>query len=404
MSARLLIVFTTVAACTGASSLLVACATNDDTPVTEPDANVEVPSPSDALDGGAEASTDGAAPDAGAEPCPSDALCPSESFGPQKPAGSLDGRVRIVMIRGRSASDAWAVGARGTIFHFDGTAWKRSESGTDRTINAIWPRDTGEVALSSLTTSAYTRGIALDDGAAAGPSAGGWTERALPTFADAPEGWLTSAWAPPGAEWLWSTTMEQPVPLPMNGLWRVRVSPTTNSLEVAEAAPRAACIVQGCRRLASIHGATANDLWAVGPTGATVHITDAQGSSPKITPIDSQTWADLHGVWVASAGEVWAVGAKGTILRNSGASASWSRVSNVPTSEKLRGIWGTSPTDIWAVGDTSVVLHYDGTTWSEVQVAGLSEPRPDLYTVWTPAPGHVWAAGDGVVLSLGGKP
>ncbi len=400
MSARLLIVFTTVAACSGAPSLLVACATNDDTPVTEPDANVVVPPP----DSGVEASTDGEGPDAEAAPCPSDAFCPSASFGPREPAGSLDSRVRIVMIRGRSPSDAWAVGARGTILHFDGTSWKRSDPGTDNTINAIWPRDTGEVALSTLTTSAYTRGIELDDGTNPVPSAGGWTARAIPMFDNAPRGWLTSTWAPPGAEWLWCTTMELPGRLPFNGLWRLRVSPSTNTLEVGEAAPPGACLVRGCRHLASIHGATANDLWAVGLTGATVHITDAQGDSPKVTPFDSQTWADLHGVWAASETEVWAVGATGVILHYTGASSSWSRVSNVPTKETLRGIWGTSPTDIWAVGDESVVLHYDGTTWSAVQVAGLSEPRPALYTVWTPAPGHVWAAGDGVFLSLGGKP
>lgn len=285
MSARLLIVFTAVAACAGASSFLVACATDDDTPVTEPDANVVVPSP----DGGVEASTDGEGPDAEAVPCPSDALCPSESFGPQKPAGSLDSRVRIVMIRGRSPSDAWAVGARGTTLHFDGTSWKRSDPGTDNTINAIWPRAVGEVALSTLTTSAYTRGIELDDGTNPVPSAGGWTARAIPMFNNAPRGWLTSTWAPPGAEWLWCTTMEEPARLPFNGLWRLRVSPSTNTLEVGEAAPPGACLVRGCRHLASIHGATANDLWAVGLTGATIHITNAQGDSPKVTPFDSQT-------------------------------------------------------------------------------------------------------------------
>jgi hypothetical protein len=403
VSARFLIV-STLAASACASSILVACATDDSVPLTEPDAATAVPE----LDSGVlgDGNVDGSLDDGGAvaEPCPADAFCPSESFGTHKPAGSLDPRVRIAMIRGRSASDVWAVGALGTILHFDGTSWKRSDPGTENSINGIWPRDTGEVALSSLMVPAYTRGIDLDDGVDGAPSAGGWTARPLPELGTIGRGWLTSTWAVPGAEWLWCTTLEERPNLPYNGLWRLRVAPSANGLEVGEAAPMGTCNVLPCRQLKSIHGATANELWAVGFTGATVHITNAQGDSPKIKPIDSQTWTDLHGVWAPSEAEAWAVGAKGTILRFTRGSVSSEIVSNVPTTETLRAVWGTSPTDIWAVGDKSVVLHYDGKTWSAVKVAGLPEPRPDLYTVWTVAPGRVWAAGEGVLLSLGGKP
>jgi len=402
VSARFLIV-STMAACACASSILVACATDDSVSFAEPDAATSVPEPdSGALDGSVEASTDDGG--AFAEPCPPDAFCPSESFGPQKPAGSLDPRVRIATIRGRSANDVWAVGALGTILHFDGTSWERSDPGTESSINAIWPRDTGEVALSSLMAAAYTRGIELDGGVDAGPSAGGWTARPLPEIGSLGRGWLTSTWAVPGAEWLWCTTMEDARPLPYNGLWRLRVAPSADALEIGEVAPLGTCNTFPCRHLKSIHGVTANELWAVGFTGATVHITNAQGESPKITPIDSQTWTDLHGVWAASETEAWGVGAKGTILRFTRGSTISEIVSNVPTNETLRAVWGTSPTDIWAVGDKSVVLHFDGKTWSEVEVAGVPEPRPDLYTVYAAAPGRVWAAGEGVFLSLGGKP
>lgn len=402
MSARSLIVSTT-AACACASAILVACATDESVSYAEPDAATAVPErDGGALDGSVEAATDDG--EAVAEPCPPDAFCPSESFGPQKAAGSLDPRVRIVMIRGRSASDAWAVGALGTILHFDGTSWMRSDPGTASSINAIWPRDTGEIALSSLLVPAYTRGIELDGGADAGPSAGGWTARPLPELGSLGRDWLTSTWAVPGAEWLWCTTMAHMPSLPYNGLWRLRVAPSADALEIGEAAPLGTCNELPCRQLKSIHGATASELWAVGFTGAAVHITNAQGDSPELTAIDSQTWTDLHGVWAASETEAWAVGAKGTIVRFTRGSTSSEIVSNVPTSETLRAVWGTSPTDIWAVGDKSVVLHYDGKTWSAVQVAGLPEPRPDLYTVWTAAPGRVWAAGEGVFLSLGGKP
>jgi hypothetical protein len=38
---------------------------------------------------------------------------------------------------GTSATDVYAVGTNGTILHFDGGFWTGQESGTDRTLNAV---------------------------------------------------------------------------------------------------------------------------------------------------------------------------------------------------------------------------------------------------------------------------
>jgi hypothetical protein len=142
----------------------------------------------------------------------------------------------------------------------------------------------------------------------------------------------------------------------------------------------------------------------VGVRGAAFHVTGAQSETPTITAFDSQTWAALEGVWAASATDVWAVGGAGTIRHYTGDAVSLDVVDDVPTTEDLHGVWGSSSSDVWAVGDAATVLHYDGATWSRVEIRGLGERKPSLFTVWSPAPGHVWVGGEGVILSLGGKP
>jgi hypothetical protein len=156
--------------------------------------------------------------------------------------------------------------------------------------------------------------------------------------------------------------------------------------------------------MTSIHGLSPNELWAVGLSGATVRITDADSDTPSLKPFNSQTMNALNGVWVAPNGEAWSVGAEGTVRHYHGDSLLWDVVPDVPTRADLNAVWGTSPADIWAVGNAALVLHYDGSVWSRIAVAGLGQRRPDLTTVWTSAPGHVWIGGQGVLISLGGNP
>lgn len=394
---------------------LVACATNEDASAVDAKDASQVP----ALDAGADG--DGAEVDAsdGGLPCTPERLCPSGTlFDTSAPGGGLDLRVRIHSIRGRSASDVWAVGAAGTAAHFDGTAWSRTETGAAESLSAIWLRASGELAVASFS-SMYSKGIdfMLPDGGAATTSS--WTRvSALMVSPDVFPGMLTSAWAPPEAEWLWGTNLNSDtttyssIPddsLPhYNGMWRARVFAVSgvdaHALEVSAVFAPGTCQYTGCMRMLGIHGSSADDLWAVGTRGALFHITGAQGETPTPTAFDSQTLATLEGVWVGSPTDAWAVGGQGTIRHYTGGAFSWDVVDGVPTTEDLHAVWGTSPSDVWAVGDGATVLHYDGASWSRLEVVGLELRRPDLFTVWSPAPGHVWIGGDGVILSLGGQP
>ncbi len=343
------------------------------------------------------------------EECTPDAFCPNGPFDPSTPGGAVDLRTEINVIRGRSANDVWVGGALGALAHFDGTSWTRSDPGYRETMRALWLRDSEEVAFGTLDR-IYARGLDGPDAGAA--SAGGWTlhEPTAPADYTSNAAYGTShsllrfesAWSAPGSESLWCATRATE-PGKSSGLWRLRRS-TSSTFAIDVGVAPAICKTLPCSQMKAIHGASANELWAVGIAGATVHVTNAESDTPSVKAFDSRTWDALHGVWAASASEAWAVGALGTIRHYTGDPLYWDVVSDVPTTEHLNAVWGSSASDVWAVGDAGVVLHYDGKAWSRVKVAGLGARRPDLSTVWAAGPGHVWIGGHGVILSLGGKP
>lgn len=386
-------------ACAGASTLLGACASDERAFPAEPDADLAVVPAEDAGPGDAEAGpcTEHCAyfPEA----CTPDVLCPNGPFDPTDPAVGMDWRTRINVIRGRSASDVWVAGAVGTVAHFDGTSWTRSEVGTQDSQHVLWLLDAGEVSLGSIER-IYTRGLGAGgadggpSGADAGVSAGGWSRREIappPGFGNA----LTAGWAAPGSKSLWLAAT--------SALWRLRLTPSS-TFEIVPGVPSSVCSVIPCERMRSLHGTSAATLWAVGDVGSAVRITGADGDSPTATPLNTLAWSVLSGVWAASDTDVWAVGGSGTIRHYTGNMPLWDVVPDVPTNQNLNAVWGTSSSDVWAVGNAGVVLHYDGATWSRVKIAGLGARRPDLTAVWSPGAGHIWIGGQGVVLALGGKP
>ena len=146
---------------------------------------------------------------------------------------------------------------------------------------------------------------------------GGWLEF-VPTYtAPSPPGASTAhivaSWAAPGDEFFWSIG-KGPSP---GGIHRLRVGATM--LEGTSLLTAAVCNASSwCRSMNSVHGASADTLWIVGESGATVRVTNATAATPTVTEHDSQTWSALQGVWAASATEAWAVGALGTIRHYTG--------------------------------------------------------------------------------------
>ncbi|MDF2693171.1 MAG: hypothetical protein K0S65_1554 [Labilithrix sp.] len=389
MSSRWTVLIVGVAACASTESLVGPGKSNDSS---------SVPEAPPAEDGGLDAAPEGdAGPCADCEYFPSvcspDTLCPNGPFESSPGDGGLNPRLTINVIRGRSVSDVWVAGAMGSLAHFDGTSWTRSELGSLDTLNALWLHESGEIALARLSR-AYTHAPEVADA--------GWTftEPTMPSEYPSTGAILTSAWSASGSQWLWGAITSDSW---ATGLWRMRQLPESG-LELQVGVTTEACVDARCMRMKSIHGASADAAWAVGESGSAVLILDADGDTPSVRAFNTQTKNALNGVWSASPSDAWTVGATGTIRHYTGDRVLWDVISDVPTLEALRAVWGSSSTDVWAVGDAGVVLHYDGKSWSRVKVAGLGRRRPYFTAVWVPAPGHVWVGGDGVMLSLGGKP
>ncbi len=395
---------------------IAACASSDESNSSPQEDNNEITIVGSDANTGPNAADDvDAGPCTGCEWFPAECTpkipCNGGPFDPSTAGGPIDGRVRINVIRGRSASDVWAVGARGTVAHFDGSSWTRLDIGDEWTNQAIWLRDDTELLLTSLQrfhTHAADAGLSS------------WFSIDLTNASDSPVPssllqqpyQLTSAWAARGATWLWCTSFDNwdlfggggSTAQMMPDLWRLRYTTAKfQGLEVAEALPSGSCGEIPCSRMNAVHGFDKNELWAVGSKGVTIHVTDADSDTPHAVAFNSLTQNELRGVWSASATDAWSVGAQGTIRHYVGDPLHWDVVADVPVSSNLNAVWGTSPSDVWAVGDDAVVLHYDGSRWSRVPVAGLGARRPKLTTVWTPSPGHVWIGGEGVVLSIGEK-
>ena len=402
---------------------LVACATDEDAVIENPPANTVVPTP----DAGHDVEAGDDAADAGPcvdcewfpDTCSDDVLCPNGPFGT---ADGLDPRIFVKVIRGRSESDVWIAGAIGSVAHFDGSSWSRSDVGVQESVHGLWLRDSAEVTLMAIDHLA-TRGMDSPDAGDGGTvSPDGWSSGAGPAR---PQRYgefirrLRSAWVAPGATHLWGAVESvcNPTPVPgapiggclfsepakRSGLWRLRVT-EGGGFEIREGLASADCNAAVCGDMTAVHGSSPDDIWGVGPSGTATHVTGADGDAPTFRRFNTQTWVGLRGVWSASPSEAWAVGAQGTIRHYRGHDYLWEVVDDVPTSVDLNAVWGSSPSDVWAVGDAATVLHYDGSSWSRVKIAGLEGRRPDLTSVWMSSPGHVWIGGQGVVLLLGGKP
>jgi hypothetical protein len=148
------------------------------------------------------------------------------------------------------------------------------------------------------------------------------------------------------------------------------------------------------RRMRSIWGSAANDVFAVGDNGAIYHFNGTGWST-----MTSGTTQTLFDVWGPAANDVYAVGEGATVIHYDG--SNWSPVT-IPNVGGiiLRSIWGSGSQDIWIVGDFAnpddVILHYTG-TWARV----TSNATISLNAVFGTSATEVFAVGQaGQVLQL----
>lgn len=250
---------------------------------------------------------------------------------------------------GTSGSNVWAVGAFGTIRHWDGTSWSNVPSGTTVSLNGIWGTSATDVWVVGQggTTLHY-------DGASWAPVQSAPINLNSVWNASPTDVWATGSYPVPihydGTSWqqvnsqqvsanaLWGASAHD--------IWAILIASGDSRMYHGDITGWGVAATIGNTRLNAIWGSSASDIWAVG-TGAAHY----NGVTWSLAPGPGGI---LNGVSGSSASNVWTVGDDGKIAHYEG--SMWMTVPRFLL-ERLIGVWVNSPTDVWAVGANGVILH-----------------------------------------------
>jgi PKD repeat protein len=262
-------------------------------------------------------------------------------------------------IWGSSSSDVFAVGASGTILHYDGSAWSTMDSGSICWLSGVWGSSSSDVfAVGSWGTLLHYDGSS-------------WSNMSTGTANDFFAVWGTSSTD------VFTVGYDRDSQLASilhydGGSWSETSSGITGQRQ----------------QLFSLWGSSSSDVFA-GCDGI-LHY-DGSSWSTMTSIITNGLW----GIWGSSSSDVFAVGNEafkgGTILHYDG--STWSAMTSGTTCS-LWGIWGSSSSDVFAVGGCyqgGTILHYDGSSWSNMG-PGTTAP---LRGLWGSSPSDVFAVGAG---------
>lgn len=262
---------------------------------------------------------------------------------------------------GSAWNDIWAVGAGGTVLHYNGISWGPDNSGTTADLLAIsgsaktsvWAVATKQVIQyngTSWSTSTYPNAndqfsdIYAANGQAfvAGNNGSAYGSGRHPIVAV----WKTGSW----------TRYEQTA----SGGY-----------------------------LVGIGGSSATDVWAQG-WSSLLHY---DGTWQPLTATSSTFWQGIFGV---SPSDIWVAGwNNGNCVLQHYDGQNWTPAA-CPTSQGLYHAHGTGKADVWAVGSYGTIIHYDGKGWA---VSGVGTTTVTLKGVWAASPTDVWAVGSaGTIL------
>ena len=333
-----------------------------------------------------------------------------------------DGRTGLYAIWGSGPSDVWAGGSRGTVLHYDGAAWKQVPVATLNTIYSIWGSSASEVWFGSSNRALFRSKGWSDAGAEAGAvlTSAGWPSGPETTAGSgSDEGRVWSLWGQgpgkvvaagegmKGFQYLDDagiTYFEYSIDLRViegktdagAPVWR----PLVCRDDTSTGGTKADCYLLDIN---AVWGSSAADLVVVASAGRLRRVggltPGGDGSEVHWSTIETDTKANLTGVWGTATDNFLVVGERGTLLRSDGYSVT---AIDLATKQDLHAIWGSGPSDIWVVGEASSVFHYDGVAWRQETVDDRTGTH-DLYGVWGTAGGDVWVAGDDVLLKLSRK-
>ncbi|MBX3250482.1 MAG: vanadium-dependent haloperoxidase [Myxococcales bacterium] len=302
--------------------------------------------------------------------------CPKDDPDPRAWSLVADGLDEALLsVHGTAADDVWAVGAdRGTgpiVLHYDGSAWRRLETGTRGELWWVHAIPGGPVYMAgaNATILRYEGGTftrMATPGVATFTVYGMWARSADEVYAVG-----SIAGGRDGFVWRFDGTSWSSVPLPM------------------DTPKNAAGNVPGFFKV----WGDAEHLWVVGGNGL---LLERVGDGPfRAIP----TGTDLTLFTVHSeGGELAAVGGAGNGVLVEGRGAETIVVSDAtPTAcPLLQGVCLTGDGGGWATGFRGSVYERVNDSWREVD-HGLSLSLESLHAVWVDPAGGVWAAGGDVI-------
>lgn len=264
---------------------------------------------------------------------------------------------------GSSSNDVFAVGANGTILHYNGTDWSSMSSDTTNNLNGVWGSSGQYVfAVGDKGTILHYNGT-------------DWSAMTSGTTSN-----LNGVWGSPGYGVFAVGDNENTIMQNIGDVWTSKTLPGQCSSS----------------ELFGIWGSGANDIFAVGNFRSFFHY---NGSYWQCTQLYG---GNMYGVWGNSPTDVFAVGVyinefweDHPIAHYDG--ASWTAMPNDIT-DSLYGVWGSSGANVFAVGNQGVILHYGGNLWASMRSGTTSSLR----CVWGSSGRDVFAVGDnGTILHYG---
>lgn len=275
-------------------------------------------------------------------------------------------------IWGTSASNIWAGGADGVLFHYNGSQWSAAHSGTTGAIQEFWGSSATNIwAVGGTKT--QTSMVLHYDGST-------WQEMTPPSTRT---GYLKSIWGS-GPSDIWAVG-----PVVVSGSWA--------NGQIAHYDGSAWSFV-GTKAgyLYSVWGSGSSDVWARGTS--TFHY---QGSDWVEVDDGFANGGLQYAMWGASATDWWSVGksdynGEGALQRYGG--SGWTSYTP-PVTVTYEALWGSSADRIFAAGEQGHIIVFNGQGWDFSRQGAYGEPK--LLALWGSSANDVWAVGTGgTVLHL----
>ncbi len=332
-----------------------------------------------------------------------------------------------------SATNAWAVGAKGTIVRFGGVSWSDQsvQSPTKKNLNAIWASSASDVwVVGEGGTILRYDGSTWQD---ASPGASvttadlltiwGFSKKQI--YAGGVKGTLLVY---NGTKWAKASPAAMVKSSDVTGLWGTSATNLyARNGELFRSDGKKWIIQSGTASsfytLAGIWGSGAGNIFEVGGNSKYVSLV-YRYSGGKWTSVDVKALVKqpLKGVSGSGKNSVFVVGGAGTVLHfdgaawyklDAGTSADLNAVSvtgnhafavgsggvvrhlvglraSTEGKQSLRGVWGDGVSSVFAVSDKATIQTFDGTSWSST-----THGTQPLYGVWTDGKGAGVAVGPG---------